>query len=115
MVNARVPRLLPPFRRYRGPRAEAVGLLHRPRDPRYGWNIVAEVIGTFALVFGVFAIVDNAAPGEAGLAGTPPSAPRARLRLRRSGASRCRRSPDPVRTQAFLCWLMVQEQPVGVH
>ena len=32
-----------------------------------GWNIVTEVIGTFALVFGVFAIVDNAAPGEVGL------------------------------------------------
>jgi glycerol uptake facilitator protein len=32
-----------------------------------GWNIVTEVIGTFALVFGVFAIVDNAAPGETGL------------------------------------------------
>jgi glycerol uptake facilitator protein len=32
-----------------------------------GWNIVTEVIGTFALVFGVFAIIDNAAPGETGL------------------------------------------------
>jgi glycerol uptake facilitator protein len=31
------------------------------------WNIVTEIIGTFALVFGVFAIVDNAAPGESGL------------------------------------------------
>jgi len=33
----------------------------------YKWNIVTEIIGTFALVFGVFAIVDNAAPGESGL------------------------------------------------
>jgi glycerol uptake facilitator protein len=32
-----------------------------------GWNIVTEVIGTFALVFGVFAIVANAAPAESGL------------------------------------------------
>jgi glycerol uptake facilitator protein len=32
-----------------------------------GWNIVTEVIGTFVLVFGVFAIVANAAPGESGL------------------------------------------------
>ena len=33
----------------------------------YKWNIVTEIIGTFALVFGVFAIVDNAAPGDSGL------------------------------------------------
>jgi glycerol uptake facilitator protein len=33
----------------------------------YKWNVVTEIIGTFALVFGVFAIVDNAAPGESGL------------------------------------------------
>jgi glycerol uptake facilitator protein len=38
-----------------------------PAIRNYGWNIVTEVIGTFALVFGVFAIVDNAAPGEVGL------------------------------------------------
>jgi glycerol uptake facilitator protein len=33
----------------------------------YKWNVVTEIIGTFALVFGVFAIVDNAAPGDSGL------------------------------------------------
>jgi glycerol uptake facilitator protein len=33
----------------------------------YKWNIVTEIIGTFALVFGVFAIVANGAPGESGL------------------------------------------------
>ena len=38
-----------------------------PAIRNYGWNIVTEIIGTFALVFGVFAIVDNAAPGETGL------------------------------------------------
>ncbi|MBD0282410.1 MAG: aquaporin family protein [Thermoleophilaceae bacterium] len=38
-----------------------------PAIRNYGWNTVTEVIGTFALVFGVFAIVDNAAPGETGL------------------------------------------------
>ena len=32
------------------------------------WNTMTEVIGTFALVFGVLAFADNAAPGESGLA-----------------------------------------------
>ena len=38
-----------------------------PAIRTFGWNVVTEVIGTFALVFGVFAIIDNAAPGEVGL------------------------------------------------
>ena len=38
-----------------------------PAIRNYGWNLVTEIIGTFALVFGVFAIVDNAAPGDSGL------------------------------------------------
>jgi glycerol uptake facilitator protein len=38
-----------------------------PAIRNYGWNMVTEIVGTFALVFGIFAIVDNAAPGEIGL------------------------------------------------
>jgi glycerol uptake facilitator protein len=38
-----------------------------PAIRNYGWNMVTEVIGTFLLVFGVLAIVANAAPGESGL------------------------------------------------
>jgi glycerol uptake facilitator len=34
----------------------------------YGWNLVTEIIGTFALVLGILAIFDNAAPVETGLA-----------------------------------------------
>ena len=33
------------------------------------WNTMTEVIGTFALVFGVLAFGNNAAPGESGLGG----------------------------------------------
>jgi glycerol uptake facilitator protein len=33
----------------------------------YGWNIITEIIGTFALVFGIFAILANAAPADSGL------------------------------------------------
>jgi glycerol uptake facilitator protein len=33
----------------------------------YGWNLVTEIIGTFALVFGILAILANAAPVETGL------------------------------------------------
>jgi glycerol uptake facilitator protein len=38
-----------------------------PAIRSYGWNTVTEVIGTFALVFGVVAIADNAATVETGL------------------------------------------------
>jgi glycerol uptake facilitator protein len=38
-----------------------------PAIRNYGWNTVTEVIGTFALVFGILAIADNGPPGEAGL------------------------------------------------
>jgi glycerol uptake facilitator protein len=38
-----------------------------PAIRSFGWNTVTEVVGTFALVLGVLAIVANAAPGEAGL------------------------------------------------
>jgi glycerol uptake facilitator protein len=38
-----------------------------PAIRNYGWNTVTEVIGTFALVFGILAIADNAGPGDSGL------------------------------------------------
>jgi glycerol uptake facilitator protein len=38
-----------------------------PAIRNYGWNTITEVIGTFALVFGILAIADNGPPGEAGL------------------------------------------------
>ena len=38
-----------------------------PAIRNYGWNMITEIIGTFILVLGVLAIVDNAAPGESGL------------------------------------------------
>jgi glycerol uptake facilitator protein len=34
----------------------------------YGWNLVTEIIGTFALVLGILAIFSNVAPVETGLA-----------------------------------------------
>lgn len=38
-----------------------------PAIRHYPWNLVTEIIGTFALVFGILAIADNGPPGEAGL------------------------------------------------
>jgi glycerol uptake facilitator protein len=38
-----------------------------PAIRNYGFNLVTEIIGTFALVFGILAIADNGPPGEAGL------------------------------------------------
>jgi glycerol uptake facilitator protein len=38
-----------------------------PAIRNYGWNTITEVIGTFALTFGILAIADNGPPGEAGL------------------------------------------------
>jgi glycerol uptake facilitator protein len=38
-----------------------------PAIRNFGWNTITEVIGTFALVFGILAIADNGPPGEAGL------------------------------------------------
>lgn len=38
-----------------------------PAIRSYPWNLVTEIIGTFALVFGVFALIANGAPIESGL------------------------------------------------
>jgi glycerol uptake facilitator protein len=38
-----------------------------PAIRNFGWNTITEVIGTFALVFGILAIADNGPPGDAGL------------------------------------------------